>query len=520
MNNCAPDMATDKLSLASVSVVIPTDEYGFNTANIPIILQFSCPILDTSNYVLFSTDANTPIIDTNSTNASITIPAGFPPGNTLLTLVALDIYGLPLFFSFSLYFGIIPVPVQVLYQNGTAAVNVSVQMNLTDFARVSQSITTDSNGIALFTHVPPFTISIFARTTDNQIGLAGIKPTSDIITVRLIPFGSSINPQRRRRQTTNVPFTVFTNNVEGLQTRSTSFMSEKNATEVYAEYQFITQEVPGGYFGTQFNDYFSVTLRSDSGNYRTITQSMNSLGLGAFDYASGAAAKTKLTMPVGKNPESIQIDIGVANVADAAFQSQLTIHRYGSDVCDDCEQNCDQCPADPMCSPSCTNPPLKSCDFYLGCMEKKAPCGLGGYASDYGNVYCRKFSYNINRFTLEGQTWVHNTMNCLQKSMVSPLQNCVKDCSTLRDLAFSSHPTCYVNNGVCELPALDYITLLTIVGPGLLNKAGIIQALITAPQCISSILIRIELAPAGIPDFLTRKALLIVRQWLLSLTVG
>lgn len=510
-------MSTDKLSLASVSVVAPADEYGFNQANTPITLQLSCPILDTSNYVLFSTDANTPIINTTATNASITIPAGFLPGNTLLTLIALDIYGLPLFFSFSLYFGNIQMPVQILYQNNTAAANVVVQMNLTDFTRVSQSVTTDSNGIALFSNVPPSTVSIFARTTDNQIGLAGIKPTSNTITVKLIPFGSSTN-QRRRRQSTNAPFTVFTNYVEGLQTRSSSFMSKENATEIYAEYQFITTEVPGGFFGTQYNDYFSVTLRSNSGNYRTITQSMNSLGLGAFEYASGAAAKTNLTMPVGKTPELIQIDIGVANVADGAYQSQLTIHQYGSDVCDDCENNCDKCSSDPMCSSSCTNPPLKSCDFYLGCMEKKAPCGPGGYAIDYGNVYCTKFTFNINRFTSEGQTWVYSTMNCLQKSMVSPLQNCVKDCSTLRDLAFSSHPSCYVNNGVCELPALDYITLITVVGPGLLNKAGIIQALITAPQCIPSILIRIDLALVGVPDFFTRQALLIVRKWLLSLT--
>ncbi|CAF0777929.1 unnamed protein product [Adineta ricciae] len=504
------------LSGANVSLAYPNDEYAFNQANAPITLQLSSPILDVTNYTLFSGNTIAPIVNTTSTNANITINNGFPPGHTFLTLIALDIYGLPLFYSFSLYFGSISMSIKVLYENNTVVSDAFVQINVTDFTRVSQSAKTDANGIALFTNVPPTTISVFAYTSDNQIGLAGIQPKSGELVVTLIPFHGS-SKRRRRSTDEGTPFDIYTNNVQALQTKSATFLSLPDAAQIYVEYQFITAEVPGGYFGTQYNDYFSITIRSNTSTYRTVTQSMNSLGLGAFDYASGATNIYKLTMPVGHKPESIQIDIAVSNVADGLYQSRLKVHRYGSDGCGKCENNCIKCKSDPMCSSSCANPPMKSCDFYLSCMERKAPCGLGGYANNYGNVYCTKFVQNLNRFSVEGQTWIYNTMNCLQKALVLPLKNCVKSCSVLQSVAFSSHPSCYVNNGVCELPALDYISLFPVVGPGLLSKAGIIQALLTAPQCIPSMNIRITAAFLAVPDFKTRLALLILRKWLLSL---
>ncbi|CAF1639303.1 unnamed protein product, partial [Didymodactylos carnosus] len=156
-------------------------------------------------------------------------------------------------------------------------------------------------------------------------------------------------------------------------------MGESNSTEIYVEYQFVTSEVPGGYFGTQYKDYFSVTVPSST------------------------AAKTNLTMPVRQEPESIQIDIGVSNVADAAFQSRLNVDQYGSDVCDECKENYDIWKLDPMCSPSCQNPPMKSFDFYLKCMEAKAPCGPSGYAQSYGLVYCTKFVNGLSEFSVQGQ---------------------------------------------------------------------------------------------------------------------
>jgi hypothetical protein len=80
-------------------------------------------------------------------------------------------------------------------------------------------------------------------------------------------------------------------------------MTEENSTSVYVRYKFVTSEVPGGFFGTQFNDYFSVTIRSQSGYYTTISKSMNALGLGAFDYASGATNWYTLKLEVSKDPE-------------------------------------------------------------------------------------------------------------------------------------------------------------------------------------------------------------------------
>ncbi|CAF2815780.1 unnamed protein product [Rotaria sp. Silwood2] len=469
-----------------------------------------CSILDADNYTVFINGQ--PTVNTTHTNDSITL-SGFSDGATFLSLFALDTYGLPIFTSFQLYFGSISMPVHVSFANGSAAVGVIVNLNITDDPRVSQSGVTNDHGMVIFDHVPPLTISIFAHTKDNQIGLAGVAPSNSQINLTLIPF----NEEKKVNKLENREYLQVTTLGQTLQTISRTFMTGSNASEAYVEYQFITSEVPGGYFGSQFNDYFSVTLRSDKGQYITKTDSMNGLGLGAFNFATGATGWSNLTLKVDSVPERIRFDVGVSNVADGLYQSSVNIRKYGSNQCTDCEKECVKCTSDPMCRDTCMNPPMQSCAFYLSCLEAKAPCGPNGYAYSYGMKNCIKFSNRLKSFSSHGQTWIWNTMNCLQKALVSPLKNCEKDCLTLRKMAFDSHPECYIKNGVCNLPPFDWMTIVSIVGKDLLSLEGFIQALKTAPQCIPTILDRIQTELQQTILLPSKIALSIIEKWLKSL---
>jgi len=58
---------------------------------------------------------------------------------------------------------------------------------------------------------------------------------------------------------------------------------------VRVRYRFITEEVPAQYWGSKYNDYFSVTIRSeDQEGLARKTATMNALGREAFDEFSGS----------------------------------------------------------------------------------------------------------------------------------------------------------------------------------------------------------------------------------------
>jgi hypothetical protein len=112
---------------------------------------------------------------------------------------------------------------------------------------------------------------------------------------------------------------------EGPQTISRTFQTDPDVSAVRLRYRFVTSEVPGGFFGSEFNDYFSVSLRSQKGGDAVFeANSMNGLGLGAFD-AGGATAWRDATLPVDVEGDVIQVDLEVANVADGLLDSQVIV---------------------------------------------------------------------------------------------------------------------------------------------------------------------------------------------------
>lgn len=111
---------------------------------------------------------------------------------------------------------------------------------------------------------------------------------------------------------------------QGPQRVFRTFRTAPGQTDVRLRYRFITSEVPFGFFGTEFDDYFSVSVRTSGGVARE-TNSMNGLGLAQFDYPSGSTAWRDVVLPVNPNGEVVQVDLTVANVADAFYDSAVVV---------------------------------------------------------------------------------------------------------------------------------------------------------------------------------------------------
>jgi hypothetical protein len=119
---------------------------------------------------------------------------------------------------------------------------------------------------------------------------------------------------------------VLTTSGEGEQSISRTFTTDPGTSEVVVRYRFITSEVPGGFFGSKYNDYFRVSIRSEKGGgFAGESNSMNALGLAAFDYASGATQWREEKLPVSVQGDTIRVDAAVANVGDALYDSQVVI---------------------------------------------------------------------------------------------------------------------------------------------------------------------------------------------------
>lgn len=106
-----------------------------------------------------------------------------------------------------------------------------------------------------------------------------------------------------------------------------------NITCAVLEYAFITTEVPGGWFGTQYNDFFEVSITADSNNlpisierYVSGTDSISGLGLGAFSGNSPASTccySLNLNLDSCNRGLPITFGVAVSNAGDDIFPSAL-----------------------------------------------------------------------------------------------------------------------------------------------------------------------------------------------------
>ena len=86
-------------------------------------------------------------------------------------------------------------------------------------------------------------------------------------------------------------------------------------------------------------------------------------------------------------------------------------------------------------------------------------CGATGYAVAHGQYYARRFAqWTTPRLSSVGQQWSKATELCLQQALV-PVTQPSTSCESFTRVALASHVACYTQNGFCELPLRDLLTI-------------------------------------------------------------
>lgn len=321
-----------------------------------------------------------PASDITISDTAIAVTTTLDEGPNHLIFAAADGQGTILFQEGIFWAGGELLTVTVKGVDGQPVENVQVTASLADDATVVQTLTTQNSQVQ-FEYVPNRSIVLMARGDNNSLGFQGVtgivQETALQLTpinqpspidnndfskgtegweignapVELIPAGEeeaitipyrgslyklplkklappSLSPLAEKQHLLLHTFG------EGAQTISRTFQPQEEDTRfVSVRYRFITSEVPGGYFGSRYNDYFSISIRGDkTKEIAHEINSMNGLGLGAFD-VNGATQWRKVILPrsLDKNTgtattlETIQVDIAVANVADDLYDSMIEI---------------------------------------------------------------------------------------------------------------------------------------------------------------------------------------------------
>lgn len=341
------------LSLTGVS------ESGFN----PSIKKITFNLTDASfsdNPEHFSVHLNgSPITpsDLTITSSSLAFTIAFTDGLNDLSLYALDNQMRSVEGHYNLWAGSNSLTVAVTDQNNNTVNNATVKIALSDDSTVTVSGITQ-NGTITFSDLPGRTLIATATATGNLFGSAATVGGEGFLTVKLNAFNAPSNIDNNDISLGTAGWAIGTAPVtviqhqegiptfknpdknivaenmdlslstsgEGEQQMSRTFQIKPGTKNVKLRYRFITTEVPGGYFGSQFNDYFSVSVRSkNEGGIRSEQNSMNGLGLEAFDFNSGATAWKEISLPVSMQGDIVQVDVAVANVADGLFDSYVVV---------------------------------------------------------------------------------------------------------------------------------------------------------------------------------------------------
>jgi hypothetical protein len=324
----------------------------------------------------FSTDADTVQVyhNSNAVPASLTHLDGtevsvdpiLNEGRNDIILVAADSHGRLVYREFTFWAGDNILEGTLVDENGQPANGAELAVRLGDDQGVF-STTVSANGTFSFSNLPDRTVLLNAVASNNRLaalatnGGAGsvhlkldvIKAPSSIdnndfdqgtggweigtAPVQIVPHDegstgastfSSTQNQRLRQLTAASAGSMdllLSTQGEGPQMISRTFKTKAGTKNVTLRYRFITSEVPGGYYGTKYNDSFNVSIRSGlGGRVVTESQSMNGLGLAAFD-GSGATAWRETSLPVSAQGDTVQVNLTVSNVADGAYDSNLVV---------------------------------------------------------------------------------------------------------------------------------------------------------------------------------------------------
>ncbi len=356
------------------------DEKRLNPVGSPITFRLNCATLNQSpdSVAVYDNGAPVPYASLTTTADSVTLTGGVGTGRHELVLSARDVYGYSIDSRFVVWAGEHSVPVLVVDESGAPVAGATVTAKLSDDPDVSSTLTSGADGGGVFANLPNRSYNIVAQASGNRFAtqptsvfdgtavlrLRGIGTPStvdnndfsqgldgwDIGTapVSLVPhiedtsatFAVTAQGDRTPEASTRAGQSLatpgfsaaaadvdlaLTTSGEGQQSISRTFTVEPGVKSVTVRYRFITSEVPGGYFGSEFNDFYNVTARSaQSGGVAGDGNSMNGLGLAAFD-AAGATGWREAELPVDGQGDTVRVDVAVANVADGLYDSQVVV---------------------------------------------------------------------------------------------------------------------------------------------------------------------------------------------------
>ena len=368
----------DQFLLPDALRLVGVSAEGFNSTSAPLVFEISSgtfyPGLDQVSLTVNGQAVSESRLALDSSR--ITATGVLSEGRNAIALSAFDFEGRPLYLNTTIVAGSRTLTVNLLDKSGAPMTQaVVVQARLADDQAFS--IQADINtGQIVFNNVPDRTILIQGNSEDGRQGLIGVTGNQGTVNLKLVGFNSasSIDNNAFSQGTLGwdigsapveiVPHVesladrselkgvqplmqsavikaaaedkdlVVNTSGEGVQSISRTFATKPGTTSVKVRYRFITSEVPGGYFGSKYNDYFHVLIRSQQGGGSVEeSNNMNGLGLAAFDSASGATAWRDRTLLVNKPGDTIQVDVSVRNVGDGAYDSQVVVDFVEEKAC-------------------------------------------------------------------------------------------------------------------------------------------------------------------------------------------
>jgi hypothetical protein len=279
--------------------------------------------------------------------------AALDDGKNDVVVTGRDSLGLVLSGTVTVWRGTNTLAVTVKDEAGAPVPSADVVALLGDDQRLSFSGKTDADGKLSFDGVPDRTMIVTANGAAGATGTAadlgsvgtinvvvhGFKPASTIdnndfatgdasgwdlgtAPTTIIPHVEDVGPTKDAAVDNDLQLAT---SGEGPQSISRTFDTKPTSTAVKLRYRFVTSEVPGGFFGTKYNDYFSVSIRTmNAGGSKSESATMNGLGLAAFD-ANGATDWREVVLPLKAGGDRVQIDVTVANVADGFYDSYVVV---------------------------------------------------------------------------------------------------------------------------------------------------------------------------------------------------
>ncbi len=270
-----------------------------------------------------------------------------------VTVTAKDSKNQQLSGTFKIWAGASTLTVNVVDAANQPAGPGSVKLELGDDKSVTQTVPL-TGGQAIFRNVPGRTIALTATTAKGETGFVATTGNAGTVSVPVVGVGAPSATANNDFSQGAAGWTVGSSPVqvvqhveevgisaspqgapdqdlqlntsgEGAQYMSRTFTVSPGTKALIVRYRFVTSEFPGGYFGTRYNDYFNLAIRTlKGGGSINDGNSMNALGKGAFS-TGGSTAWRIVRLPVEKAGDTIQIDVAVANVADGAFGSSVII---------------------------------------------------------------------------------------------------------------------------------------------------------------------------------------------------